>query len=180
MDSGKMAAMDEPMEVEATASPSQVNHGDNYEEDLNRDWVITYLEGTPFVEPVEESDDESDTELDTELELAVHQDPAEDPNDGLKALGIFGTAECNHNVAPPSQTQPNTAPDTPIITPNPAAALLEWPMGGHDPVTSYKNSPIGKFMSKEYPDATDIEYWWYDISRLTPTEIQKLAQDDTN
>ena len=153
------------------------------EKDLNRDWVISYQnDGTPFVEQSDSSDDESDTDLDgldAELELVV---PAQYPsNEGLKALDVFGSKEaecrqCGNHIEP--DTVPLCSPDTPIKTPNPAAAVLEWPMGGQDPVTGYKNSPIGVFMSNEYPDATDIENW-HDTSSLTPTDFHNLTLDDT-
>ena len=141
------------MEVEATAGPSQVGGENDKEEDLYRDWAITYLDGTPFIEPLEASDDE---EPDTELELAEHEHPVPHPDEGLKALGDFVTNHYSHNVKPPFETEP----DTPILTPNPASALREWPMEGHDianAATSFKNSEIGIFMSSEYPKKKDIE-----------------------
>ena len=152
------------------------------EKDLNRDWVISYQnDGTPFVEQSDSSDDESDTELDgldAELELVVPQDP---PNEGLKALDAFGTAEAECRQCG-NHTEPDTvlcSPDTPIKTPNPAAAVLEWPMGGQDPKAAYENSPIGIFMSNNYPDATGIEDW-FDISDLTPTDFHNLSLNDSN
>ena len=136
------------------------------------EWGISYLNGgSPFVEQSDssgpssedESGPESDTDLarlDAELELVV---PC--PKEGLKALPDFGS---------------NEEPDTPIKTPlpNPAAALLEWPMGGQDPKTGYKESPIGQYMSNEYPEKNDIEYW-HNTSSLTPTDLHNLALDDT-